>query len=102
MPITNVQAVKFCNEQIRPAAEAILKAYYRAKEVRNKWYADNMGAILPVGGGTVVDGSESDGRTPIVSDDAILVINRLEDLINDLEAGGNAKLNTLVKPSVNW
>lgn len=101
MAVTDPEAVRFANERIRPAADKLAQAYYFARLVRNEWYANNMGAILPVGGGTIEDGSEGDGRHTLVADDAILLINRLEDLINDYEASGNAKLNTVLKPAVN-
>jgi hypothetical protein len=101
MAVTNPEAIRFCNDRVRPAADKLAQAYYLAKQVRNEWYATNMGAILPSGGGTVEDGAATDGRHPIVADDAILLINRLEDMITDLEAGSNAKLNTVLKPAVN-
>jgi hypothetical protein len=99
--VDNTTAVRFVNEQIRPAADRLAQAYYKAKQVRNEWYAMNMGDLLPVGGGEVLDGAASDGRHVITADDAVLLINRLEDLIADYEASGNAKLNTVLKPAVN-
>lgn len=101
MAVTNPTAVAFCNNRVRPVADKLAQAYYLAKEVRNEWYANNMGDILPVGGGTVADGADVDGRHPITADAAILIINRLEDLIADYEASNNAKLFTVLAVAVN-
>lgn len=43
--ITNPEAVKFCNEKIRPAADALASAYHTMKALRDEWYAKNLGAI---------------------------------------------------------
>jgi len=94
--ITNATAVKFSNDKIREAANKIAQAYYFAVAVKDEWYANNMGALFPEGGNNVIDGSLTDGRHVITRDAVVLLINRCEDLINDLEANTNAKLNTLL------
>jgi hypothetical protein len=99
--ITNAEAVKFCNEKIRVAADRLARAYYFAKQVKDEWYANNMGTLFPEGDGPVVDGSATDGRHPLMRDDVVLLINRCEDLITDYEANSNAKLNTVLNVSVN-
>jgi len=101
MPVTNPEAIAFCNARIRPVADKLAQVYYLAKQIRNEWYANDMGSKLPVGGGTVADGAAGDGRHPITADSATLIINRLEDLINDLEANNSAKLFTLLAVAVN-
>lgn len=101
MPVTDSTAVKFSNEKIRPAADKLAQAYYTAVMVRDEWYANNLGAVLPVGGGVIADGADVDGRNILTADDARLLINRCEDLITDYEATNKAKLNTVLKPAVN-
>lgn len=101
MAIDNVQAVRFCNEKVRPLADELARAYFRAKAVAAEWYANNMGAIIPVDGGLVVDGSATDGRPPITGNDATNIIVRATELIADYEASTNAKLNTIMKVQVN-
>lgn len=42
MSITNVNVVKFSNEQVRTVCDALGKSYYRCNEVRDRW--DSLGA----------------------------------------------------------
>lgn len=37
--ISDPEAVRFCNTTIRPAADAMCRAYYRASAVRGRWLA---------------------------------------------------------------
>jgi hypothetical protein len=97
--ITNPEAVKFCNEKIRPAANLLAKAYFYAIQTVDEWYANNMGELLPVAEDIVVDGSESDGRHPISGNDVNNLVTRLSELIQDLEENSKAKLNTILKVS---
>ena len=99
--ITNPEAVRFANERLRVAADKLAQAYWFCKEVEREWYANNMGDIFPVADGPVVDGSATDGRHPIGGNEAALLITRCSELVADYEAGGNAKLNTILAIAVN-
>jgi hypothetical protein len=102
MAITNPQAVTFCNEKIRPVADRYAQLYWFAKMVLTEWNSTGMSAIIPnQGGETVVDGSETDGRTPISGAHVNGMITNLQLLVNDLEANSNAKLNGLSQIAVN-
>lgn len=59
MAIDNPEAVRFCNEKVRVAADRLAQAYYHARQVRDEWYANNMGTLLPVDGGEVLDGANA-------------------------------------------
>ena len=96
----NPQAIKFANEDIRIAADKIAQAYYFAKKLRNFWFANNMGAVFP-SAEVVDDGASVDGRPVIDGNKVLLMVTRCEELINDLEANGNAKLNTVLSVAVN-
>jgi high-affinity K+ transport system ATPase subunit B len=102
MAIDNAEAVKFCNEKVRVAADKLAQAYYFAKQVQDEWYANNMGAIIPVDGGEVIDGAATDGRHVITGNDATNVIIRCGDLVTDMEANNSAKLNTVLAVAVNY
>ena len=102
MAITNAEAVKFSNEKVRIAADKLAQSYYFAKEVMNEWYANNMGELIPVDGGNIEDGAATDGRHVITGNDATNVINRCSELVTDMEAGSNAKLNTVLGVAVNY
>ena len=95
--ITDAQAVKFCNEQIRPAANSLAQLYYEAKRVYQVWTANELGNVIAYDNAdAVIDGSASDGR-PIVSGvDINNLVTRLSEIVTDYEADSNAKLNTIL------
>jgi hypothetical protein len=101
MAITDPNAVAFSNLKIRPMADHLASVFYQAQIVLDLWNGTLMGDKFPVEGGTVEDGSDVDGRTPITGNDVQLFMSRLSELVTDYEASSNAKLNTVVKPSVN-
>lgn len=101
MAIDNPEAVRFCNERVRVAANRLSQAYWYAKSVAAEWYANNMGELIPVDGGEVLDGSATDGRHVITGNDATALITRLTELTADYEANGSAKLNTVLAVATN-
>src|SRR3990172_2928615 len=101
MAITNVSAVKFSNEKIRVAADKMFGLYLWAKQVVDEWNATSMSALITNTSDVMMDNSDVDGRTQITGADATNVITRLQEIITDYEVTSNAKLNTVVKPSVN-
>jgi len=101
MPIDDPQAVRFANERIRPAADALARTYHLAKQVQAEWTARGGVAMLPNKSDAVLDGAETDGRPVITGADVNNVINRLAELTADFEAYGAAKLNTILRVAVN-
>lgn len=100
--ITNAEAVRFCNERVRIAADKLAQAYYYAKLVQNEWFANNMSSLIPNNADdTVIDGSATDGRHVITGADVTNVITRCQGLVSDYEASSNAKLNTILNVAVN-
>lgn len=98
MAVNDVQAVAFCNTKVRPTCDSIVSAYRTAKEFIAQWNAQGISSIIPNDAGEVVfDGAESDGRPLMHGDDAYNVFNRASELVTDLEANNNAKLNTLLE-----
>jgi hypothetical protein len=101
MAVTNPQAITFCNQKIRPAADKLARAYNFARMVMDEWSALNMGTLIPTGGGEVEDGAAADGRPVINADQVVLLTYRLNELIADYEADTNLKLNTVLQVAVN-
>ena len=95
--IDDAQAKKFCNEEIRPLANALAQLYARAKRVGQAWTARQMGNVIAYDNAdAVVDGAETDGR-PIMSGVAVNnIVNRANEFVAELEADGGAKLNTIL------
>lgn len=101
MAINNPEAIRFSNEKVRVAANRLAQAYNFSRAALDEWYARNMGAQFPVGGGIVEDGATSDGRPVIDGNDVTLLVSRLSELTTDYEADSNAKLNTILKIAPN-
>lgn len=100
--ITNPEAVRFCNEKVRVAADKLASAYTFAKQVQAEWFANSMASLIPNDASPIIDGSATDGRHPITGADATNIITRCGDLITDYEANTNAKLNTVLGVAVNY
>jgi len=102
MAITDVQAIAFSNEQVRPAADVLESAYNTAKRVLQDWASQDMASLIPNDAGEqLFDGAEADGRPIINGADVHNIINRLTELVTDYEAAGFAKLNTITAVAVN-
>lgn len=100
--ITNPEAVKFCNERVRVAADKLAQLYAVAKSVEQEWTANDLATIIAFDNpDLVVDGSASDGRHPISGEDVNNLITRCSEIVTDLEANSSAKLNTILKVAVN-
>ena len=98
--ITDPEAVRFANEQIRVAANRLSQAYAFANVVIDNWNATGISSKLTNTADPVIDGSATDGRPPITGADCNNIINRLTELQTDYEASGSAKLNTILAVSV--
>lgn len=101
MAINNPQSVKYCNEKIRTVADQLAQVYYSAKAVVDEWNAQNMGAIITIDGGNIIDGSLTDGRPIITGNDVQLLIINLNGLISEYEASDKSKLNSVLKIAPN-
>lgn len=98
--ITDPQVVKFSNEVMRPISDAIvgLKALSDAETVT--WVQTIAPALAAYADGdTIVDGSASDGRTPLSKSDLVDAIGVLAAVVAVVNLAGNeAKIS---KPHVN-
>ena len=99
--IDNPQAVKFCNKNIRVAADKLAHAYYFAKATVDEWAANNMGEKIPVSNDIIDDGSTTDGRPVITGNDVTGMIYTLQDLIVEFEESNKTKLNSILKIAPN-
>ena len=99
--ITDPQAVRFANEKVRVLADLATRYYYAALAFANEWDANNIGAIIPSTPDVIVDGSATDGRTPITGANVNALHGHLAMMITDLEASANQKLDVLLKIEVN-
>jgi hypothetical protein len=99
--ITDPSAVKFSNEQVRPAADRIMQFYWFCKGLKVQWTSQNLAALIPNDASLMVDGSAQDGRTQITGADVNVLLSNLNTFINSLEANTNLMLNQFGKVAVN-
>ena len=87
MAITDPEAVRY---------------YYASRAFQNEWVATDMATKIPNDAGElVVDGSATDGRTPITGQNVNQLQGHINTMITDLEANSNTKLNILLQIEVN-
>ena len=102
MPNSNPQAVRIANEKIRPLAEAFARLYNRLKSAQIEYVAEDWGALFPADAEVIVDGSETDGRTPITNNDIrSFMLTDAVTFLNALEANALAGRNRVFKIAVN-
>jgi hypothetical protein len=101
--ITDAEAIRFCNEWARPAADRLAQRYYTAKALVNEWNARDMVVKIPNTADVIVDGSggAGDGRPGVTAAQITAIITRAQELVTDYEATSQAKLNTVLAVAVN-
>ena len=103
MPISNPEAVGFCNAHIRPSADFVSQAYWRAKQMRALWDANEHGLVLT--GNEVVEdgahGANGDGRTVITGNDVAALVSAMQVFTDAIESVGGAYLAAINKVVVN-
>ena len=97
---SNPQAVTFTNERIRPMADKLARIYYESKALVNDWFAQNVGSVI-LNNADTVDQPVMDGRRVVTGAECTNVVTRAIELVADMEANSNAKLNTVLAVAVN-
>jgi hypothetical protein len=90
--ITNTQAVQFTQSMARPTSNAIALAYWMSKKLLAEWYGNDLVSVIPNTADAVVDGNAK----PITGAKVTNIVTRAGELVADLEANSNAKLNTIL------
>lgn len=102
---TNPQAIRFCNEKLRPACDRLISAIRTIREMRAEWDAQGIGPLVAGSqellDGNMADGSASDGRTRITGYDANLANTSAQALLTWCDGDGAASIAALTKPTVN-
>ena len=96
MAITNAQAVDFVNNFVRPLANQYAKLYYDVKAAGQFYTANNLAAVITNTADVVADGAAADGRPILTGAQVRTIVTRCNELITDMEATTNAKLNSLL------
>ena len=101
MVIDNPQAVKFCNERVRQAADRFAQLYWWSKIVAEEWAAQGIGTLIPNDASVLMDGSATDGRSVLTGMDVNALAGQVSAFIAGMEANANANLNIIHKVAVN-
>ena len=100
--ITNPEAVRFCNDRLRPMADALAVAYYAARSFVDEWDANSMNNLITnTNLDTIIDGSSGDGRHHVTGADARRVYDVALAFVTDIEATSRLKLKYLHEVAVN-
>lgn len=101
----NPQAVAFCNGRLRPACDAIITAIRTLRQLKTEYETQGIGPLVAgtaeLQQATIVDGSATDGRTPLLGYDVDLALNSAGALLAWCDGAGAANVAALTKPSVN-
>ncbi len=101
MAIDDPQAVRFCNKRVRQAADRFGQLYNWCRAVRDEWTAQDIASMIPNTSEAIDDNADVDGRPVITGADVHAIKDRVVELIALLEAGGNVKLNEVLRVAVN-
>lgn len=103
--ITTPQAVRFCNEKLRPACDSIISAIRTLRELRAEYVAHGIGPLVAgtsqLQQSVLVDGSATDGRTPLTGYDVDLASGAAQAILDWADVAGAAHIAALTKPAVN-
>jgi len=102
MPNSNPQAILIANTKIRPLADRVARLYNAIKSAQIEYIAEGWGTLFPNDSEIIVDGSSTDGRTPITNAEvrAFMLTDAAAVLIA-LEASSNAGRDRVFKISPN-
>lgn len=78
MPITNPQAIAFCDQRIRVLANSLARFHYLMEVALDEWTLRRLGNLIPPDGGVVRDGASpnddsgtgGDGR-PVITGEMV-------------------------------
>ena len=101
MAITNPQAIRFANEEVRRIADLEAQLYFQTKAFLAEWNAQGIAALIPNNAEVLADGSDLDGRAAITGAKVNGLVGYLGARAADLEASNNTKLNVLLQIAVN-
>lgn len=99
--ITNPQAVLYCNAVIRPLADRMMQLLRAAQLAESEFTAQGLNALIPNDASPIIDGSATDGRTPITGGDVNILLANAQTYINTFTANSNLIQNQTLKVAVN-
>lgn len=102
--IVDPQVIAFCNNRVRPTADAIGKLYNTIVAIANEYTALGMATKIPNTADRIMDNATvppGDGRPPVTGADITALINIASGIKTSLEASSNANRTAVLKVAVN-
>lgn len=100
----NPQAVKFVNDELRPACGLFISALRTFRQMKSDYVADNIGSLVVPDQTTtaelIADGSDVDGRTRLNGFDVDQAVQKVTALLAFID-GQSGMEEALTKPAVN-
>lgn len=98
MAITNAEAIRFSDEQVRPTAEKMRNLYYELEAMNVDWF-NGISAVTPNDAlETLDDGRTAEGISTLTGADINALMTQVGNYIALVEAVG--VLNVIQKPCV--
>jgi hypothetical protein len=95
------QAIRICNEKLRPLADRMGQLYNFSKSLQAEAQAEGWTALFPADGQAISDGADVDGRAQITNTDISTLITLAGSFITFMEQSANANRNLVLKVAVN-
>ena len=96
MAITNEEAIRFSNEQVRPTAEIMRNNYYQFKSMLTEWYS-GMNTLIPNDAGEVLEDDRPDA-SDLSGADITNLVTQISAYCTQMEQSG--VLDVVSKPCV--
>lgn len=87
---------KFVASRVRGGASSLAKLYFAAKVTIAEWWASGGNDLVPNNSTVIDDGFAANGAPEITGAEVTNIVVRLIEFVEDMEANGNAKLNTVL------
>ena len=97
MPVTNQEAITFCDQRLRPLAEALRDLQAVASDAKGVWDG-GVGTIITDPGGDIADGREDEGVSRLTSVDCANFMAQVDTLLTQF--GGAGVMDVIRKPCV--
>ena len=96
--ITNEEAIRFCNEQIRPVAERLRNLEPVLQDIQTMWFGGELSTHFTSGSDTVEDGREEEGVSRLTAENITNLMTQIGTIVTQF--AGEGVMDVIRKPCV--
>lgn len=96
--ITNAEAIRFVNEQIRPMAERLRDLNALLDDTQARWFGGGISSFFSLGTDTVDDGRDSQGVSRLTAQDVTNLMTQIGTIVAQFDGAG--VMDVINKPTV--